>query len=245
MSSSAFGNVRLGRPGLRYDRRTLRLAKYVSKALLPKAPASVDWSKPVTAWPMYGNDSLGDCTVASAGHMIQAWTGNAGTLFTPAEPDVLAAYWATGAADDGRFELDVLNYWRKVGIGGHMIGAFAALDPRNHRLVKTACWLFGGCYVGVALPKTAQAQTNWTVVRGAGHEADPGTWGGHAVPIVGYAKTGVKIVTWGRVINASWGFLSKYMDEAYAVLGVDWLRKDGKAPSGFDVAALRSDLSSL
>lgn len=240
-----FGTVCLGRPTVRHDGRTLRLARYVDRGLLAKAPATCDWSKKVPTWPMYGNDRLGDCTCAAAGHMVQSWSFSAGAGKTPADADVERFYIPqTGTADDGRSELNVLQQWRKVGFGGDRVEAFAAVDPKNHAMVKLACWLFGGVYIGVALPRTAQGQANWAVVRNGGADAEPGSWGGHAVNIVGYDSRGVRLVTWGNVIRASWGFLERYMDESYAVLSRDWLGAKG-SPSGFDLNALLADLKSV
>ena len=70
-----------------------------------------------------GNDKIGDCTCAAAGHLIMEWTSLAQPkMFTPTDPQIVAAYSAitgynpkTGANDNGAAELDVLNYWRKTG----------------------------------------------------------------------------------------------------------------------------------
>jgi hypothetical protein len=44
----------------------------------------------------------------------------------------------------------------------------------------------------------------------------------------------------------SWQFYQTYMDEAFAVLSPDWISaKLGKAPSGFDMAALKQDLAAV
>ena len=51
--------------------------------------------------------------------------------------------------------LSVLKYWRSSGLGGDKIMAFAQLEPRNVNEVKDAVSIFGGCYIGVELPKFA------------------------------------------------------------------------------------------
>jgi len=44
----------------------------------------------------------------------------------------------------------------------------------------------------------------------------------------------------------SWQFYDAYMDEAFAVLSADWISaKVGKAPSGFNMAALQQDLTAV
>jgi hypothetical protein len=50
--------------------------------------------------------------------------------------------------------------------------------------IATAIWLFGGAYIGVELPISAQNQDVWDVADGP--DAEPGSWGGHAVYLVGY-----------------------------------------------------------
>lgn len=197
---------------------------------------------------MYGNDRLGDCTIAAAGHMIQAWSKASGRMVTPTEKTIEDAYWATGTQDDGRVEVSILNYWRRHGIGTtHRIGAYASVDVRNLAEVRAACWLFGGVYVGLALPLTAQSQHRWDVVPNAGARGRPGTWGGHAVPYLAYDGANgstFTCVTWGAPLTLTGRFHLAYCDEAYAVVGREWL-DGGDSPNGFDKAALLADLAAL
>ena len=52
--------------------------------------------------------------------------------------------------------------------------------------VATAIWLFGGAYIGVELPISAQTQDVWDVPANLTPDDEPGSWGGHAVYLVGY-----------------------------------------------------------
>src|SRR4051812_26356624 len=80
----SFEHVALGRVEARHDPRTLRLASYLDDAvLLPEIPETFDLVPQVGSWPMYGNDALGDCTLATVGHMIQAWYAANGVTVTP------------------------------------------------------------------------------------------------------------------------------------------------------------------
>ncbi len=253
-----FEHLRLGRSEVRHDPRTLRLASYLDDAVvLPEIPPSFDWTSSVPAWPMYGNDHLGDCTIAAAGHLIQAWTAAAGSPVTPEPDSIEHAYWSTGSEDNGRVEVDVLNYWRKTGIAGRQIIAYAYLDPKNLDHLCAAIYLFGGVYVGIDLPKSAQGQPVWDVVGdGASGDSAPGSWGGHAVPYVAYQQRGkdplpgglgalsLKTVTWGAVLDVTDAFHVHYCDEAYVPISLDFL-KDGASPAGFDVAALTADLAEI
>ena len=61
---------KLGKHQPTFDTRTLLFGKYLTSEL-PPPPASKDYSRAVTTWPMMGNDTYGDCTCAAAGHMIE------------------------------------------------------------------------------------------------------------------------------------------------------------------------------
>ena len=245
---------KLGRSRVRVDSRTLYLAKYIRPEILDPPPASVDWTAKVANWPMMLNDSLGDCTCAAAGHMIQAWTANIGAPFVPTDPQVETAYEAVGgyrpgdqSTDNGAVELDVLNFWRKTGIAGHLIMAYVAVATSNQERVKQAVNLFGGVYIGLALPVTAQSQDVWDVSfwgRLNGTSA-PGSWGGHAVPVLAYDADGLTCITWGAKKRMTWKFFAAYCDEAYAPLSPDWIGANGLDPAGLDLVALQTDLQAV
>src|SRR6185437_7055931 len=149
----------LGKLAPRYDRRTLRLAHYLTSQL-PAPPDKMDWTHGISAWGMMANDSLGDCTCAAACHAMQLLTVNASASeVTPPDSDIVAAYSSiTGytpsdpSTDEGANEIDVLNYWRKSGIAGRKIMAYASVDHSNIETVKQAIVLCGGVYIGVELP---------------------------------------------------------------------------------------------
>jgi hypothetical protein len=241
-------NVRLGKLPVRHDVRTLQLARYVDTAELPAPPATYDETAHVPDWPMYANDRIGDCTCAAAGHMIEAWTAAAsGTAKEVSERAVLTAFDAVKITDpatgeEGAVELDVLKYWRKTGVGGHRIGAFAAVQSHDHGLVRTASYLFGGVYIGLALPVTAQRQAVWDWTGSLTGPARPGSWGGHAVDVVQYDGDGLTVVTWGMLKRMTWAFWDRYVDECYGLLSTDFLAH-GKAPNGFALAELKADLA--
>lgn len=250
-----FHNVKLGRLPKKTDPRTLQLSHYIDKAILPPVPKTMPAFK-VPSWPMYGNDRLGDCTIAALGHMVQGWTFETGREKTLTEAAIETAYWETGSppsahgvaggpTDDGRNELDVLNYWRHAGVSGDKPIAYAEVGI-TQAAIETGTYLFGGLYTGVALPLTAQTQHEWSVVGdGKTGNSAPGSWGGHAVPFVGYDTIGVYLVTWGGVLKATWGFVETYFEEAYAVLSNDWIGAAGKTINGFNLSQLEADLKAL
>lgn len=257
-----FSRVRLGRLSSRHDPRLLRLAKYIDLAELPSVPPAWDLTGEVLSWPMYDNDRLGDCTCAAVGHMVQAWTAAHGSVLTPDPGLVDRMYWRTGIpaadtgtaggpTDTGRVETDVLGYWRDPGLGGvpdrsAPITAYAAVDAKNLDHVRAAIYLFGGVYTGIGLPRSAQWQhTVWDV-------ADPtlqgnaafGSWGGHAVPYLGYDRDTFTCVTWGGLMKLTDAFHMAYTDEVYAIISPDWVG-GGTAPSGLNMEGLLADLAAV
>jgi len=239
---------RLGKLPVRTDVRTLRLGRYVDVSKLPRPPASLDLTAHVAEWPMYGNDRIGACTIAAAAPMIEAWTAAAAGVATEiSESSVLAAFDRVKVVDpltgeEGAIELDVLKDWRVHGVDRHRIAAFARVSSYDHALVRAAAWLFGGLYIGLALPLTAQSQVVWDWTGSLSGNARPGSWGGHAVDIVGYDDASLTAVTWGAAKQLTWSFWDRYVDEAYCILSRDFLDGD-EAPNGFDVEALREDLA--
>jgi hypothetical protein len=240
-------NYRLGRLPRKEDSRNLKAERYMTQVSPP--PLAVDWGEKVPEIPLYANNRVGDCTCASHGHEIGSWTFNAsGAELIFKDDQILAAYSAVSGynpddpqTDVGATLLDVLKYARSVGIGGHPVYAYVELTPSNHDQIKQAINLFGGIYVGVNLPITAQSQIGgvWTV--GSGFEGQPGSWGGHAIYVPTYDETGLTCFTWGARQRMNWGFWDYYCDEGYAVISNDFIY-NGKDPQGFDLATLNADL---
>lgn len=250
--------MRLGKKSPRIDRRTLRLARYIKD--LPPPPDSYDWtSRHASGWGGWGmmlNDQLGDCTIAACGHAIQVWTANLTGEITVPDSDILKAYedWdgynpSDPNSDQGGVEIDVLNDWRKNGLSGHSLLAYADPDPQDIIHVKQSVVLFGGVYIGLALPITAQNQDVWDVVR-QGFLAkikkfwdpydptEPNSWGGHAVFVPAYNPTGPICITWGALKQMTWAFWQKYCDESHTLLYSDW-------KSNFSAVDMLADLQSI
>lgn len=211
-------------------------------------PTTVDNYSCVSDWGMMLNDRLGCCTASGAGHATQAWTAMNKREFVPSDDDVLKMYSAvsgydpaTGANDNGAVEADVLKYWMETGIAGHKLDSYAVIETRSRYQMKLAMYLFGDAYTGIALPLSAQDQKVWTSTHGP--ESEPGSWGGHAVPLVGYDENTATCITWGAPLKMTWAFQHRYMDEAYAPLSIDWVDEQSKqAPNGLLWDDLKRDL---
>ena len=235
--------MKLGKGPVRHDPRTLQLSKYLD--IIPPYPPVCDWGKNTPIWGMMLNDNIGDCTCAAAGHQIMAWCNENEVKVNITDGDILEAYKIlsgydpnNGTNDNGAVELDVLNLWRKRGIAGHKLLAFAALQKNNTEHVKSACWMFGGVYIGLALPSECLNQEVWDVIPGM----EKGSLGGHAVPVIGYNEKGPICITWGFPKQMTWEFYLAFCDEAYALLGTEWMGTGGATPSGFKLDLLISDL---
>jgi hypothetical protein len=234
----------------KYAGRVLQLKDYL--AGVPAAPEKVYWEYkiPPDAWQMFGNDTIGDCTCACIAHMIMLATAHTGTLFTPAESDIIAAYSAvsgydpsTGANDNGAAIQDVLNYWQNTGIGGHKIIGWAQIDQTNIAEVKQGIWLFGGTDIGIEVFQSMEDQFDnhqpWDNPSGD-------DLGGHSIPVFGFGADGCDGVTWATLQQMSWDTWSKICSEAYCVITEDWINQlSGKTYSGFDLAQLQADLAAL
>lgn len=253
ITMDTFTTIKLGKRPPRRDPRTLQLASYMRLEALPALPAMQNWGGKVMDWGMMKNDAVGDCTCAAAGHLIEAWTSNVSQEVVPADDAIIAAYAAitgynpqTGANDNGAAELDVLNYWRQTGIANHKIDAYVALEPGNHDHIRAAVYIFGGCYIGLQLPNSAQKQRVWSVApQGTQGDGAPGSWGGHAVPVVAYDSLGLTVVTWGQLKHMTWNFWNTYCDEAYAVLSEDFVNANKIAANGIDLQSLQADLNQV
>lgn len=251
--------VKLGKNTPKHDRRTLRLAKYMRD--LPPSRRDADWTSGITSWGMMLNDQLGDCTIAACGHAVQGWTKAASGLELTLPDWVIQFYYRTWdgyvigdpSTDNGGVEIDVLNNWRQYGFGyranhkGHNnLLAYADPDPGDSEHVKQAIYLFGGLYIGLSLPISAQNQTIWDVVDpDLTGDSEPGSWGGHAVWCPKYDETGITCVTWGGLQKMTWEFWKAYCDESHALLSPDFMTANGVSASGFDLKTLATDLGEV
>src|SRR5205814_2270011 len=116
--------VKLGRVMPAVPRLVPKLAAFL-RGQLPDPPPVVDFYSGVPSWPMYANDRLGDCVVATIAHMEGLWTA----LGSPPEKlytdeEVIAFYSAVGGydphrpnTDRGLVIADALAYSCRVGIG--------------------------------------------------------------------------------------------------------------------------------
>jgi len=242
-------SYRFGKHPPKVDYRTLRFQTYLTSQL-PPPPASynvltglyqkVGISDPTKLFPMDGNDTLGDCTIAALAHAITVFRGLLSKHTIMTKQAVVKLYQhLTGGPDTGLNELDVLNYWRQNKVSGDEILAYIAVSPKNHTHVQQAIKLFGGVYLGFQVQQNCvqefDAHQPWT--------PGPLTNDGHAVVAVAYDQNGVTVLTWGNTQQATWAWWDECVDESYAILP-----PEAKSPAfapGFDLAQLQADLQGV
>lgn len=206
---------------------------------LPTPPPT--WEVPVANYPIDGNDQYGDCTIAGVAHMVEGW--DAATKEhdpVPSETTIVAEYFKlTGGEDSGLNEADVLKEWHTNGLFGEKIAGYAPVNPRHLLELHQAVAFYGGCYLGIECPKSAQEQFGngepWTYV---GSEVE----GGHCVAALGYGPHGgLHCATWGGIAVLEASFLAHYLDEAWVILPQQFIEAK-KDQLGIDLKTLEADL---
>lgn len=240
---------RFGKLPTKSDYRTLRFKNYLTDEIaappttynvLTQVYQQLQSSDPAQLFPMDGNDTYGNCTIAALAHAETVYEGLIGTEKIMSVRGVDKLYFhLTGGADTGLNELDVLNYWRQHPVGGDKIISYVSIDPKNHTHIQQAIQLFGGVYLGF------QVQENCVQEFDAHQPWTPGTLtnDGHAVFAVAYDQEQLTVLTWGSTQQATWDWWDECVDEAYAILPPE-AKKQGFAP-GFNYAQLEADLQQV
>lgn len=243
--------LKLGKLAPKHSPKTLSFAKYVSEDTPPPPVEKVYYEYLVETWPMYGNNELGDCVFACAGHMLQNWSAHGGKEIRATNEDILAVYEAVGgykpgdpSTDNGAVITEFLTWWQKHPIAGKTISGWASVNPKDLDQVKQAIYVFGGIDIGIQVPQSAmdqfQAGENWEV------SDDPTIIGGHSICVFGYGAQGCACITWGKIQYMSWEFFQTYCDEAYAIVSPDFIESATKKTEfGLDLAALERDLKEI
>jgi len=249
MALPSLAMYRFGKHPAKRDYRTLRFKDYLQSDL-QAPPAQLDvlarvydklgTNNPATLFPMDGNNTLGDCTIAALAHSATVFGGLIGKKNILPQQAVVKLYLSlTGGVDSGLNELDVLNYWRQNKVAGDEILAFVSVDPHNHIHMQQATMLFGGVYLGF------QVQANCVQQFQAHEPWQPGplTKDGHAVYAVAYDANTVTVLTWGNTQQGTWAWWDECVDEAYAIVPPE--ANNPKFAPGFNVKQLLADLNDV
>lgn len=219
-------SVKLGRRTKRVDPRTISWEALSPGPWTPPASYNFDAEHhDAIPTPMLGNDRYGDCVKAEqAHHQMRFEYDEQGAVIPVTTAEVVAQYLIeTGGADNGLVILDSLKVWRRGwAMGGRVysIHSFARVLAQNHAQFKEALVAGSGLVLGLALPRSInadmQAGRPWGVH--AGPDGEPNSLGGHCVLAFGYDADGVDIVSWGAKYRLTWAFVDEYCDECFVVI---------------------------
>lgn len=246
---------KLGKHKKKEDKRNLKAAKYIDYSKLPPLPTLTAYGHGnlIVAWLMYLNDMLGDCVIAGAYHFLMLINIMAGRAFSATDRNAeetyeLAAGYnpADSNTDQGTNMLDFLKYWKNTGIKDasgniHKIRAFVEIEPGNLQELLYAIYLFGGAYIGVQLPSSAESQFEnnemWSIV------PSDTTVGGHCLYLVSkQASPIIDAISWAKDQQATVEWILKYMDEGYIIFD-DEMFNNLVTMDGFKYDDLLADLN--
>jgi hypothetical protein len=250
---------KLGRLPRIYDPRVPKMDKLTRGLAQPAPPPTRDWSTgmPGNLGAML-NDQLGDCTAAAVGHARQVWTFNANPPIRTIPDALIEKLYeeTTGyvpgdpSTDQGGVEQTVLTYWLKHGAptlaGPDKLAAFVEVNPKYQRSCQRAINDCGVLYIGLEVPNYIMNRpigppTTWDI----DPSGDQTIAGGHAVAVIGYNAAGFKFCSWGGWYWMTWAFWQAQVDEAYAIVNIDWIEKSGQSPSWFNLPALEVAMNAL
>jgi hypothetical protein len=232
----------LGRIPSKPDHRTIRLADIRTPGIPPPPPAR-RWDKNVPAFSLGGNDRYGDCVIVTAANAILNMRAAASGNKNPISDNAIIELAQDMRALNGYNILDRLKYWRKHAMWANHLWAYAAIDSTNVDEIKATVDALGVADIGVALAAAWQDSPIWN--NGNGRHYEPGSWGLHSIPIVGYDENAAYVASWGDVIAFPWDAVPRYCDEAWALIDPAWIGPDAHAPNFLDLPALHAALRAL
>lgn len=260
--------LKLGKRPPVHDNRTALLYNFLKHVDLPEPAPLADWATKLPTAPpaplgMMRNDTIGLCTIAGIAHLLIMQASDNGVTITITDDDVVDTYKAVTLAvngvafdedaaldengenptDTGLPCLDVLKWVTANGIGPEQHGkgmAFVKVNHHDIREMRIACQLFGGTYLGVALPEVSMEHVGELWADASGPIA-----GGHCIAQHMVRPDITSYITWGDRQPATWAWHLSACDEAYAIIATEWVSGAKPAPSGFDIVKLRAYLAAL
>lgn len=168
---------------------------------LPQPTLPIDWTKGNTvSFPMDDNDQDGDCYVACAEHIDNAWTASVGSESVFNDATTLSWYLALSGGDNGLSEGQIMPAWEKglPGAPAATILDYLDIDPTNAALMQAGMYYFGPVALTLSL---LDAWYNnfvtgyvWDAIPGV--KPDPND--GHAVALAtALVNRDYELLTWG------------------------------------------------
>jgi len=243
---------RLGRLPMKTTRSALLFSDFFK---FVKLPAKQEYWKKKTPLPprTFGNTGWGNCTRAKqAVATLRMERLEQKRLIDITDEEVIRVYQEMsarlyGGGDNGAFEDDALNEWRKEDLTfrdtkGHpmTIDAYLRINATNHNELRAALALAGAKGIAVCLNLPAgfsklDPPTTWDVPRDVPLVGEwlAGSWGGHSMWCNGYNEQGLILDhTWARPNNLlTWEAAAAYLDEAHLVIDSVNTWKKAAAPA--------------
>jgi hypothetical protein len=212
-----------GKLPAKQDARNFKMAALLIAP--PEPPESYDFDATYQGipTPMFANDKYGDCVIAGRAHQTIRFEVIEQGRILPITDDDVVTEWRSenGNTDNGLYILDSIKKWRsdgwKVAGSQYFIKAFAQIDLKNLKEVRTTIASDIGIMTGFALPDSAM-QTFLDGKPWIDTSDTRNFENGHCVYICAYDATGPTCITWGKRQKMSWEFFGKYCDEAYGVI---------------------------
>lgn len=265
---------RLGRLPAKADTRALFLNRFSALDGPPPPAATNFWPRRV-GFPLrtFGNLEWGDCTIAKQAQAAMRMERlEQHRTITVTDEEVIRVYRALsdrlyGGGDNGAYEVDALNNWRRqeytfsdIGLAGqrrpprfYTIDAFLRLNPYDHDEMRRALFTAGahGLAVCLNLPwsfASIDPPRDWDIPEGQALVGDwtPGSWGGHSMWARDYDEVGIWLVhTWAIPDQRiTWRAAAAYLDEAHLVVD-SWNWWKANKPEALDFPGLRQAVNQV
>ena len=229
--------MKLGKLDYISDPRTLKLSDFFAADLSVATYYDTDQyrrSFPQKSWcsDVYGNSVL----AARANAQLRLARIEQNRTIPLTEAIVVSLYKTlTGCKkpgdkkDVGLAYLPAMHQWKTVGwnVGrrNYRVAAYGELDPLDRDQLMFGCYILTGIHFGFSLPTAVKKNMNWIYDGEKTPEWKAGSWGGFAAFGYGYNSRGFYLKAWDKDIFASWEFIERYCDEAWAVIpSLDVLR---------------------
>src|SRR5580692_911948 len=255
------------RPGPEDLDKFARASKFGVGLTLPPVD-SWDWASlcaPALAT-MLANDTVGDCTAACTGHLLDIFTASDPKPALVTDTEALAFYSrctsppydpSNPSTDTGADIATVLDVWAK---GGYLDPSDAPkgsvrVASGTPKEAMSAMYFFGGLVGGLELPDAYTQSSMLPTIGGPIITWDlagpPVPDNGHCVLLCGVTAQGCWIITWGCKVFMTWQAFHKYFTadaggELFGVIDPDWCATMAqKSPSGLDWAGITKEFAAL
>lgn len=247
--------MKFGKLVKKRDPRTLSLKSILDTDALPSIPETfspIDLS--TVKFQMYGNDQYGDCAFAKEGNILTFWgkLKHGDAYEAPTLQEILDAYSAvTGfnpndpSTDQGTILLDMLNYWRKHPMHGHWLAGYGEIQLQNTDLLDASIFLFQGADLGVQIPEHTMEDIEAGKKIFDVPSRHSSIIGGHDIPALTYDQDNYNVASWGEPYKMTKAFYYTYCDEAYALIGHEYMQKNKTIVNGVRINVLENYLKSL